>query len=134
MKKMKQIKNKYLGLLLIAGLVFSLQSCLKNGKYYQDFSKGSPAVELPLAAKYVNGPLAVSFDVSSTPITYYAVVNVASVNVPTSPVTATLAIDQAYLDQYNADQAAADPNYTPFELMPDSTYQISSMDLTIPAG
>ena len=131
---MKQTKNKYLGLLLVVGFALSLQSCLKNSKYYQDFSKGSPAVELPLAAKNVNKPIAVSFDVSSTPVQYYAVVNVASVNIPSSPVTATLSIDQAYLDQYNADQAAADPNYTPFELMPDSTYQISSTDVTIPAG
>lgn len=131
---MKQTKNKFLGLLLVAGLLFSLQSCLKNSKYFQDFSKGSPAVELPLAAKYVNKPLAVSFDVSSTPTTYYAVVNVASVNIPTSPVTATLSIDQSYLDSFNTAQAAADPNYTPFELMPDSTYQIATTDITIPAG
>ena len=153
---MKQIKNKYFGMLLVAGLVFSLQSCLKNNKYYEDFSKGSPAVELPLAATYGNKPFAVSFDVSNTPTQYYAVVNVASVNIPSSPVTATVIIDSAYLNQYNsgqdaaakkaqADYLAADPNntvndgnyppdYVPFELMPDSTYQTGSLDVTIPAG
>jgi len=131
---MKQIKNKYLGLLLLAGIAFMLPSCLKNNKYYTDFSKGNPAVELPLAAVHANAPLAVSFDVSNTPSTYYAVVNVASVNKPTSPVTATLGIDEAYLDSYNADQAAADPDYVPYELMPDSTYSIASMDVTIQPG
>jgi hypothetical protein len=125
---MKQIKNKYLGLLLVAGLVFSLSSCLKNGKYYVDFSKGAPAVELPLAAKYVNGPFAAAFDVAPTPTTYYAVVNVASVDIPSSPVTAKLQLDQAYLDQYNSD------NGTSYELLPDSAYSIPSFDATIPAG
>jgi hypothetical protein len=125
---MKQIKNKYLGLLLIAGLVFSLQSCLKNGKYYVDFSKGATAVELPLAAHYVNKPFALALDVSATPTTYYAVVNVASVDVPSAPVTATLSVDKAYLDQYNADHG------TSYELLPDSAYSIPNMEATIAAG
>lgn len=132
---MKKFKNKYLGLLLLAGIAFTLPSCLKNNQYYTDFSKGAPAVELPLAAVHANAPISVSFDVSSTPATYYAVVNVASVDKPSSPVTATLALDEAYLNSYNAAQTAADPdNYVPFELMPDSTYSIASFDATIPAG
>jgi len=132
---MKQNKNKYLRLLIIAAMVFSLQSCLKNNSFYTDFSKGKPAIELPLAATHTNDPFAVSFDVSTTPTQYYVVVNVASVNKPTSPVTATLAIDKAYLDSFNTAQAAADPdNYVPYELMPDSTYSIGSLDVTIAAG
>ena len=153
---MKQNKNKYLRLLLIAGMLFSLQSCLKNNEFYTDFSKGKPAVELPLAATFTNKPFAKSFDVSNTPSVYYAVVNVASVNKPTSPVTATLGVDVDYLNSYNAaqdaiakkaqaDYLAADPNntvddsnypsdYTPYELMPDSTYQIASFEATIAPG
>jgi hypothetical protein len=132
---MKQSKNKYLRLLLIAAMVFSLQSCLKNNKYYTDFSKGNPAVELPLAATHANNPFAVSFDITAEPTTYYAVVNVASVNKPTSTVTATLAIDQAYLDSFNRAQTALDPdNYVPYELLPDSTYSISSLNATIAPG
>ena len=135
MKIMKKIKNKYLGLLLLAGIGFTLPSCLKNNNFYTDFSKGAPAVELPLAAFHANGPTAVSFDVSTTPSTYYAVVNVASPNKPTSAVTATLALDKAFMDSYNAEQTAADPdNYVPFELMPDSTYSIASLDATIQPG
>ena len=131
---MKQNLNKYFKVIAIVGLIFSLPSCLKNNKYYADFSQGKPAVELPLAATNANQPFAVSFDVADTPTTYYAVVNVASVDIPTQPVTATLGLDAAYLTQYNADQTAADPNYTPFELLPDSAYSIPSFDATIPAG
>lgn len=125
---MKKNLNKYFRLMLIGGLIFSMQSCLKNNKFYTDFSKGKPAVELPLAASKANKPIAVSFDVSNTPSQYYAVVNVASVNKPTTTVTATLGIDQAYLDQYN------DDNSTTFELMPDSAYQIATWDATIQPG
>ena len=128
MIKMKQNKMKYFRLVVIAGLIFALQSCLKNNKYYIDFSKGTPALELPLAANNANSPFAVSFNIVDTPTTYFAVVNVASPSKPTSPVTGTLGLDSAYLNQYNAD------NSTSYELMPDSTYSISSWDVTIPAG
>jgi len=152
---MKQIKNKYFGILLLAGLVFSMQSCLKNNKYYEDFSKGAPAVELPLAATYTNKPYGLNWSPDTT-TEFKLYVNVASVDVPSSPVTVTLGIDQAWVDQYNIDQTAAaqqaqqdylssdtshhtsDPNYpyswTPMEVMPDSLYTVSSLDLTVPAG
>ena len=153
---MKQNKNKYFRFFIIAGVVFSLQSCLKNNSFYTDFSKGSPAVELPLAAVHTNQPFAVSLDVSTAPTQYYAVVNVASVDKPSSTVTATLALDSAFLNNYNAQQdaiakkaqadyLAADPTHTvddsnypsdydPYELMPDSTYSISSFAASIAAG
>lgn len=131
---MKQNKNKYLRLLVIAALVFCLQSCLKNNSFYTDFSKGKPAVELPLAAAHANAPIAVSFDVSNTPASYFAVVNVASVNKPTTPVTATLALDVDFMNAYNDTLSASDPDFVPFELLPDSTYTIGSLDVTIAAG
>lgn len=153
---MKQTKIRYFGLLLFAAIIFSLQSCLKDNKYSTDFSKGAPAIELPLAATHTNKPFAVSFDVATTPTTYYAVVNVASVDKPSSPVTAKIGIDSAYLNQYNAmqdaaakkaqaDYLAADtsntvddsgypPDYVPYELLPDSAYQVPSFDATINAG
>jgi len=131
---MKKNKIKYFRLLIIAGLVFALQSCLKNNEYYVDFSKGAPALELPLAAVHANGPIAISFDLADTPTIYYAVINVASVNIPTSDVTGTLALDETYLTQYNADQTDADPDFEPFELMPDSSYQVTSWDLKVSPG
>jgi hypothetical protein len=134
LKKMKQIKDKYILLMLLAGIIFAFSSCLKNNQYYTDFSKGAAAVELPLAAVHANGPFAVSLDISNTPTIYYAVVNVASPDKPTSVVTATLALDTAFLNQYNAQQFAADSTYEPFDLMPDSTYSITSWDVTIQPG
>jgi hypothetical protein len=151
---MKQIKNKYFGILLLAALVFSLQSCLKNNKFYEDFSKGGASAELPLAATYTNKPYGISWSPDTT-TEFKVYVNVASVDLPSSPVTMTLGIDQAWVDQYNADQTAAaqqaqqdyladtshhtsDPSYpyswTPMEVMPDSLYTVSSLDLTVPAG
>lgn len=134
MNKMKKYQIKYFRLMLIVALLLSLQSCLKNNDYYTDFSKSTPAVELPLAASKANKPIAVSFDIQDTPTTYYVVVNVASASKPSTAVTATLALDQAYLDKYNADQLAADPDYEPFDLMPDSTYIVPNWNVTIPAG
>ena len=153
---MKQNKNKNFRLLIVAGMLFSLQSCLKNNSFYVDFSKGSPAMELPLAANFTNKPFAISFDVSNTPSLYYAVVNVASVDKPTSTVTGTIGIDSVFLNSYNSAQDAAakqaqaaylsadtthkvnDANYpadyAPYELMPDSTYSIASLDVSIAAG
>lgn len=147
--------NKYFRILLIAGFVFSLQSCLKNNKYYEDFSKGSPAIELPLAAKYANKPYGIPWSPDTT-TSFKLYVNVASVDKPSSPVTATIGIDAAWVDQYNADQTAkattaqqdyldADPSHTtndpsypyswtPMEVMPDSLYTVSATSLTVPAG
>lgn len=153
---MKYIKIKYLNFFLVAASAILMQSCLKNNEFYVDFSKGSPSMELPLAATYTNKPFAISFDVSTTPSLYYAVVNVASVNKPTSTVTGTLGIDVDYLSSYNGTQDAAakaaqkayldaDPSHTtndanypsdyvPFELLPDSAYNIASFDISIAAG
>ena len=131
---MKQYKIKYSRIFLIAGLIFAMQSCLKNNEYYVDFSKGAPAVELPYAAVKANAPFAVSLDIVDTPTTYYAAINVASVNIPNTVTTATLGLDAAYLAQYNADQLADDPDFEPFEMLPDSAYSIASWDASIPAG
>lgn len=152
---MKQNRNRYFRILLIAGLVFTMQSCLKNNEYYADFSKGTPSIELPLAAKYANGPYGLAWSPDTT-TDFKLYVNVASVNKPSTPVTATIGIDKDWVTQYNSTQGAAatqaqqdylnadpahttsDPNYpygwTPMEVMPDSLYTISAKDLTVPAG
>lgn len=131
---MKQYKIKYSRIFLIAGLIFAMQSCLKNNGYYVDFSKGAPAVELPYAAVESNAPFALSLDIVDTPTTYYAAINVASVNVPNTVTTATLGVDSAYLTQYNNAQLAIDSSNQTYELLPDSTYSIPSWDASIPAG
>jgi hypothetical protein len=152
---MKQTKNRYFRFLFIAAMIFTLQSCLKNNEYYTDFSKGKPAIELPLAAKFANKPYGISWSQDTT-TSFKLYVNVASVDKPTAPVTATIGIDNDWVTKYNADQSAAatqaqqdyldadpshstnDPNYpyswTPMEVMPDSLYTVSALDLTVPAG
>lgn len=125
---MNKYQLKYYKLLLITVLAFTLQSCLKNNDFYADFSKSDPAVELPIAAKYANGVYLFAFDIADTPSTYYAVVNLASAETLSKPVTGTIAVDQAYLNQYNAD------NGKTYEVLPDSVYTLSSFDFTIPSG
>lgn len=111
-------------------------------------------MELPLAAKYANKPYGIPWSPDTT-TSFKLYINVASVDKPSAPVTATIGIDNAWVAQYNAEQTAAatqsqhdyladtshhtsDPNYpydwTPMEVMPDSLYSISSLDLTVPAG
>jgi hypothetical protein len=153
---MKRYLNKSLGLLVVSGIMLLLVSCLKNNQYYVDFSQYKPSVELPLSAVHVNLPFAEAIDVSETPVEYPIVINVASVNPLNKPVTATLQVDKAYLDQYNAlqdaaaqkaqaDYLAADPSHTvndenypadyePYELLPDSLYTVDSWNLEVPAG
>lgn len=127
------LKIKFWVVLLVATSLF-MSSCLKNNDYYVDFGDYEDNIELPLAATNVNGPALALFDDSAEPTDYYAVVNVASMEKPKSPVTATLALDVEYLNKYNAEQAAANSNYKPYELLPDSAYTISNWDVTIAPG
>lgn len=127
------LKIKLPTLLLIATCIV-MSSCLKNNKYYVDFGDYEPNIELPLAAANVNNPFVAIFDPADTPTIYYVVVNVASMDKPKSPVTAKLALDAEYLNQYNADKTADNPSYKPYELLPDSTYDIDNWDITINPG
>lgn len=131
---MKHLLNMRFSAAILVAVALLMSSCLKNNKYYVDFGDYEPNVELPLAATNVNNPFSFSYDVADTPATFYVVVNYASMDKPSKPVSVTLGIDQDYLTQYNADQTAADPDFEPYELMPDSVYQFESMTATIPAG
>lgn len=127
------IKLRFSAVVLIAATLL-VSSCLKDNEYFVDFSDYEPNIELPLAAVNVNGPALALFDDAAEPTDYYAVINVASMEKPTSPVTAKLALDVEYLNKYNAEQAAADKDYVPYELLPDSAYTISNWDVTIAPG
>lgn len=158
---MKKYLNKSLLVVAVATGTFLLSSCLKNNEYHTDFSKYKPSIELPLAATNLNAPIGMDWSPDTT--TYFEIyVNVASVNPLGQTVTATLDIDQEWLDSYNAQQAAAakqaqeeyledeshsdtDPGYPydwiPMELLPDSLYELTIDDqaakipfeLTVPA-
>lgn len=127
MKKLINTNKLYTGLILILSML-SLGSCLKNGNYYTDFASAAASVDLPLAATNNNGVEAFSFDVTVTSTTIPIYANVASPALPTKATTVVLALDTAYLTSYNA------TNGTTYELLPDSVYKISTLNLTIPAG
>ena len=127
MKKIKAFNNN---LLKVAGLVLivSLSSCLKNGNYYTDFSAVNGSVDLPLAAANSNGVITFAYDATVTTTSIPVYVNLASPGTLGKAVTATLALDTAFLNQYNA------ANSTAFVVMPDSIFSVTSWNRTIPAG
>lgn len=131
---MKQLLKIKFWVVLLVATTFFMSSCLKNNDYYVDFGDYEDNIELPLAAVNVNKPVAFSYDVADTPATFKIVINYASMEKPSKPTNVTIGIDKAYLDKYNADQLAADPDYEPYELLPDSVYDIASMTAVIPAG
>jgi hypothetical protein len=113
--------------MLLISFVFS--SCLKNGKYDIDFSTAGSSVYLPLAAKNGNAVVTFAYNatVTTTSIPFY--IDYASPQVSGTAITATFALDTAYLNSYNAD------NGTNFQLLPDSVYAIvNGWTRTIPAG
>ncbi|MDE3214585.1 MAG: DUF1735 domain-containing protein [Bacteroidota bacterium] len=126
-----QIKNKAKVLisgLILFGVVLSLSSCLKNGKYYTDFSTAGTSVNLPLAAANLNGLVAFSYDASVSSVDLPVFVDVASPSLPSTSTSVTLALDTAFLSSYNT------ANGTSFEVLPDSVYSTSGWTLTVPAG
>lgn len=151
----KLLKLKFSGLLLLA-IVFSLSSCLKNNKYAVDFGSYEPSIELPLAAMNVNTVVPVALTTTVPAVEWRVVVNVASMDKPDNPVTATLALDVDYLNQFNTENDAAakaaqqeyleedtahtvddddyPADYEYYQLLPDSLYTIDTWDLTVPAG
>jgi len=112
----------------ILAVVSTLPSCLKNGDYYIPFSSAAASVDLPLAASTSNGITAFAYPSTVTTVTLPIMVNVASPNLPTTATTISLALDTAGLSAYNAD------NGTDYQPLPDSTYTVSSWDVTVPAG
>jgi len=111
----------------ILSLVF-LSSCLKNGGYFVDFASAGASVELPLAAANSNKVVPFAFVSSTTTPSIPVYVNLASPGVLSSSVTATLTIDAAYLTSYNT------TNGTAYALLPDTTYTLTSLSRSIPAG
>ncbi|PJJ76379.1 uncharacterized protein DUF1735 [Thermoflavifilum aggregans] len=107
---------------------------LKNNQYYVDLSKVGASIQLPLAAANTNQPVTFAFETSNIPDTIPVYVNVASPSVLNTPVTATLGLDTAYLNQYNQQQLAQDSTFVPYELLPDSVYSVSGWNVTVPAG
>lgn len=120
------IKFRWTATLPLLFVLFSVSSCMKNGKYDVDFSTVGASVDIPLAAANANGIVPFTFGVGSNTFPVY--VNMASPAVLSKATTITLAIDTAFLNAYNAS------NGTSYTLLPDSDYSATSLSLSIPAG
>ncbi|HVB04604.1 MAG TPA: DUF1735 domain-containing protein [Chitinophagaceae bacterium] len=111
---MKRNIYKFLTGGLVLGTMLGTSSCLKNNKYYIDFSKVGTTVEMAMApARAVTPPNALGYSTSlgagfyldsvnySGNDTLPIYVNVASPSVPTTATTATLALDPTDFATYN---------------------------------
>jgi hypothetical protein len=128
MKQIRKINKILIGALMLV-VIFSLDSCLKNSKYYTDFASVGASVDLPLAAANNNSPVAFAYDASITSVSIPFYINLASPKTLGTPVTATFALDTAFFNSYN------DANGDTYSLMPDSVYTIiNGWDRTIAPG
>ena len=128
-KKIMKIKlNKWTGLLAGMVLLGNLSSCIKDKGFANetDFSQLQDHVLLLNGGvnNFSKSNVAFNSDTATVTIT----VDLASVNLPSSPVGVTLGVDAALIATYNA------ANNTAFVLAPDSTFSLASTSLTIPAG
>ncbi len=128
MKKIKNLKNTICaaGLLIV---LISLSSCLKNDKYFIDFSTAGASVDLPLAAANSNGVVTFAYPATLPSASIPIYVNAAAPSPLGKAVTGTLALDTAFLNNYNNN------NGTSYILLPDSTYTLSKgLTFSVPAG
>jgi Domain of unknown function (DUF1735) len=124
---------------ILSGTALFMSSCLKDKSHYVDFSQGGTFVDFG-SGGFVNFSTEAITEtpadsVNGQPNTNEAItrqfaVNVASVNLPTSPTTVTLAVgDQSFVDKLNTLQSNV--IYT---LMPANAYTLAATKVTIPAG
>ena len=146
---MKRLKNKFSAVIATLLAVTLLAGCFSNDTY-TDFTKVAPVVEFLDGVPGANNlPLSIFSSAvpykSSGDDTVFVRVNITGQYAPTSDVSVTLAIAPttlANLDtiaaQSNRDpNNVSNPNYTPLPLydqLPDSTYSIPSLNLTVKKG
>jgi hypothetical protein len=128
MTNMKIKINKWIG--LVTGmflLLISLNSCVKNRNAQgTDFSHLQDHVTLLRGGLTNFSANNVRFATDTA--TFDIIANLASVNLPTSPVNVTIGVDAALIAAYNA------ANGTDFIILPSDAYTIGTTSLTIPAG
>jgi hypothetical protein len=120
-------KLYFISTLLLSAAVLSLSSCLKDDSRYTDFSKGNPVVEFNLGGTAYFGPDAIT-ESTDTVIKKFAV-SVASVSMPSTATTITLAVDNSLIAPY----VAANPA-VPYVAMPANAFVFTNTSVTIPAG
>lgn len=127
MTNMKIKLNKWIGLMTGTLLLISLNSCIKNrNDFGTDFSGLQDHVVFLNGGLLNFGASNIVFNTDTT--TAKITVNLASVNLPTSPVKVTIGIDAGQIAAYNA------ANGTNFQPFPSGSYTIGATSLTIPAG
>ncbi|MGZ3999829.1 MAG: DUF1735 domain-containing protein, partial [Mucilaginibacter sp.] len=118
--------------ILAATAVLSFSSCLKDPRYYT-FANVGTLVELPLAAYYGTGnTVPEALPILNTPQTVAVVVNVASPKPLSTPLTVTLAVDQAALDAYNTANGLSGADA--YVMPPANSYSIPDFKVTVPAN
>ncbi len=121
-------KNKILSIISGVLVMASLNSCIKNRLSNEtDFSGLQDHVVFVKGGLTYYSSAGVVFAGSDT-ATLKLVVNLASVNLPKSPIKVTIGVDAPQVDSYNAS------NSSNFQLPPAGSYTIASTELTIPAG
>ena len=128
---------KYSYLITCISLLFTLGSCVKDrNDLATDFSTIQPIVELRDNISGVGNDAGLanfgkaSLNFTGDPHVQSFYVNLASVNVRNQDLKVTLGVDQDALDAYNADPN----NGIKYEMMPDSLYDFTTTQVTIPSG
>ncbi len=125
---MKIKLNKLLGLIIAGVFLISFNSCLKNSLPKEtDFSHLQDHVDIVGGGLTNFTKASIGFNNGDT-TTVTLIINLASVNLPSSPVDVTIGIDAAQIDSYNA------ANGTSYVAAPTDIYSIGATKLTIPAG
>jgi len=129
--------TKHSYLITCFSLLFALGSCVKDrNDLATDFSTIQPVIELRDNLSGVGNDAGLanfgkaSLNFTGDPHIQPFYVNLASVNVRNSELKVTLGVDQAALDAYNADPN----NGIKYEMMPDSLYDFTVTEVTIPSG
>ncbi|MEO8110295.1 MAG: DUF1735 domain-containing protein [Ginsengibacter sp.] len=120
--------NKWISLLIAPLLMVNLNSCIKDKGYKQETDFSSLQDHVTLVRGGLTNFSANNVRFSSDTSTYNVIANLASVNLPKSPVTVTIGVDDALIAAYNT------ANGTSFELLPANAYKLGTTTLTIPAG
>jgi BT_3987-like, N-terminal domain len=133
---MKKTKILFISLLVLA---LSMTSCLKDLEDYLGEFGGSPAIiELSEAADAATGTTFLYVTYAPAEVDASIVrLNIASVNTLGSATTVTMAIDTNMVNDYNHDRGydTLPPSPDPlFHKVPDAALNITSYQVTIPAG
>ena len=120
--------NKWISLLIAPLLMVNLNSCIKDKGYKQETDFSNLQDHVTLVRGGLTSFSANNVRFSSDTSTYTIIANLASANLPKSPVTVKIGVDDALVAAYNV------ANGTSFELLPTNAYTLGTTTLTIPAG